>query len=302
MGMMGGALSKGIKVSAILVGMAFFYGHAGADGWENTLVIGVRGDCPPFAEAGKKDEADTYNGYSVDLCKKIAKAAEDELDIRKVEYMRVSAKDRFCKLKSKKVRMLCGATTVTLKGLNLFGTSMYTFISGASLMYLPALNRSVRLETVNVGVLEGTTTSQTVDNILKRQTDIDFKAFPKTRILRLPSHSACLDQFATQGKDALHVYIADREILLALNRLAAKRQLKLKVSSQYYTVEPYALFMHKDDHDLLNLANKTLSGIFKTEIYDIYSDNFPGSRMNISLRHLFQFQQLPEGKPLTECP
>jgi hypothetical protein len=93
----------------------------------------------------------------------------------------------------------------------------------------------------------------------------------------------------------INLYIADREILLALSRQARKEKQQLIVSKNYYTIEPYALFIRTDDHQLRYVANLTLSEVFKKDIHRIFDHNFPGKRMNDSLLQLFRLQQLLRG-------
>ncbi len=275
-----------LAVAVVLLGLA---GYAQAEGSApEVLTLGVRSDCPPFSyfdEATKE-----YRGYSVDLCRVIALNAQAFLPYQRVAFEPVTAQNRFLKLHQKKIDILCEATTVTQERMRRFGPTMYTFISGASLMYSPNLAKSSKMR---VGVLKGTTTENAVRTILDLQTDIDRA---RTRTFKINSeaviHLDSLDAFEDKKID---LYIADREILLFLSRMAAQRKIPLVVSKKYYTIEPYALFLRTDDHQLRYIANLTLSDIFKQDIHRIFRDNFPNKRMNDSLRQLFRLQQLLRG-------
>lgn len=262
----------------------------GAD--PDVLKIGVRKDCPPFSYYD--ESTNTYHGYSVDLCLEIARNAQANLSYRSYKFIPVTAQNRFeklyCKNKEDKIDILCEATTVTQERMRKFGSTIYTFISGASLMYSSKIYKEPK---INVGVLKGTTTENEVRKILDRQTDIDrslSKDFSK--IIQVDTHLDGLKQFL---EEKINLYIADREILLALSRRAGKKNQQLIVSKNYYTIEPYALFTRADDHELRYIANMTLSEIFKTDIQLIFNKNFPGKRMNESLRQIFRLQQLLHG-------
>jgi len=75
--------------------------------------IGYRTDAPPFSYDSAIGEP---AGYIVDLCREVAAAAKQELGVKdlKVEYVTVTAEDRFEAVKSGRVDLLCEATTVTL--------------------------------------------------------------------------------------------------------------------------------------------------------------------------------------------
>lgn len=264
----------------------------------DVLKLGVRKDCPPFSYYD--EPTDTYHGYSVDLCLEIARNAQANLSYRSSKFVQVTAQDRFeklyCKNKEDKIDILCEATTVTQERMRKFGSTIYTFISGASLMYSSNIDKE---DEIIVGVLKGTTTENQVRRILDRQTDID-RSLTKdiSKIIQVDTHLDGLDQFLgekinPEGK--INLYIADREILLALRRRAEKKKQQLIVSKNYYTIEPYALFTRADDHKLRYIANVTLSEIFKTDIQLIFYKNFPGKRMNESLRQIFRLQQLLHG-------
>lgn len=279
--------------------MVFTNGAQAAEEAPKVLRLGVRGDCPPFSYYDKA--ADTYRGYSVDLCLEIARNASAYLNYRGFEFAQVTAQDRFRKLHGEvpdeSIDILCEATTVTQERMRRFGSTMYTFISGASLMYLP---NTATAEKLTVGALKGTTTEKEIRSILDRQIDIGRPYAGTFLSKELNTHQDCFEAFR-EGK--INIYIADREILLALSAQAQERKKKqqLIVSRNYYTIEPYALFMRTDDHQLRYIANLTLSEIFKEDIHRIFVRNFPGSRMNDSLRQLFRLQQLLRGTdPLPE--
>ena len=261
------------------------------NGPPQTLKLGVRSDCPPFSylPEDRAENSKDYRGYSVDLCRKIAINAQAFLHYQGVDFVKVTAQDRFIKLNDGEIDILCEATTMTQERMRRFGPTMYTFISGASLMYSPMFAKS---SNTRVGVLKGTTTKGAIRKILDRQTDVDRSRILDFEIYEAGTHLDCLAAFR---EDKINLYMADREILLSLSRMAMQEKTSLIVSNNYYTIEPYALFLRTDDHKLRYIANLTLSEVFKEDIHQIFRDNFPGKRMNDSLRQLFRLQQLLRG-------
>ena len=260
---------------------------AAAEPAANVLKLGVRSDCPPFSYSDPYSGG--YRGYSVDLCLKIARNAQAFLHYQSYEFEEVTAQNRFRKLYDGEIDILCEATTVTQERLRVFGPTMYTFISGASLMYSPIPTKNSEPA---VGVLKGTTTENAVRMILNRQTDIDHDRLKTFNLVDMDTHLLALKAF-NQGR--IDMYMADREILLSLSRQAIQKKQRLIVSRNYYTVEPYALFLRLKDHELRYIANVTLAEIFRKDIQQIFLDNFQNKRMNDSLRQLFRLQQLLQG-------
>src|SRR5215470_6133526 len=68
--------------------------------------IGYRTHAPPFSYNSEIGEP---AGYIVDLCREVAAAAKQELGLKdlKVEYVTVTAKDRFDAVASGRIDLLC---------------------------------------------------------------------------------------------------------------------------------------------------------------------------------------------------
>src|SRR6185437_14001575 len=97
----------------------------------------------------------------VDLCREVAAATKKELGLKdlKVEYVTVTAEDRFDAVKSGRIDLLCEATSVTLARRQLVDFSLMTFIDGASVMVRSDGPQSFKaLADHKIGVHEGTTT------------------------------------------------------------------------------------------------------------------------------------------------
>ncbi len=270
-------------------------------GTANTaLKLGYRVDAPPFSyvENISQKWSNSPIGYSVSLCERIGRAAKNNNLYAFFEFVEVTAENRFQKLKTGDIDILCEATTVTLERIRAFDSTLFTFLSGASFMY-PAHRKDINdkdfLEK-KIGVLKNTTTLNAMYNIISKKIKISedrFKA-KDLNLVEVESHDKSIELFKDKQID---IYFADRDILLALKQRAANKGLRLIVSRRYFTNEPYALFVRKNTDDLLYIANKTLVELYRTgDIRRIFASNFPGFIMSRSLRDLFSMQSILDGK------
>ncbi|MGH6961507.1 MAG: amino acid ABC transporter substrate-binding protein, partial [Dongiaceae bacterium] len=168
--------------------------------------IGYRTDAPPFSYNSAIGEP---AGYIVDLCREAAAAAKEELGLKdlKVEYVTVTAEDRFDAVTSGRIDLLCEATTVTLARRKLVDFSLMTFIDGASVMVRSDGPQSFKaLAGHKIGVHAGTTTEDAL-----RRTLADLKV--EAEVVPVEDHA---DGVKRLGSGELAAYFADRAILTFL--------------------------------------------------------------------------------------
>jgi polar amino acid transport system substrate-binding protein/glutamate/aspartate transport system substrate-binding protein len=267
---------------------------------EAVLRLGYLKDSPPFSY----ERNGAVGGYSIDICRRIAEVAINAKNYpySAFEFEPVTAGNRFKMLNERKIDLLCEATTVTLERMREFDSTLYTFLSGVSFAYRVEL-RSMPLPELlskQIGFLEGTTAKDFLANVQAKIPGIEMDL---VNVHRVPDHFAGLKMLENEQIDA---YFADREILLALTKIARSDfKLELEVSSEYLSYEPYALFTRRDAAGLLFLANRTLVELFKRSddsIEAIFARHFEGKRMSPSLRELFRLQQIPVGRDPLHAP
>ncbi|MFQ5973366.1 MAG: amino acid ABC transporter substrate-binding protein [Alphaproteobacteria bacterium] len=247
--------------------------------------LGYREDAPPFAYKNAIGEA---AGYSVDLCRAVAADAKNALGLAdiKIEYVPVTAQDRFDAVKGGRVDILCGATTATLSRRQLVDFSLATFIDGASVLYrAEGPDTFDGLAGKRIGVRAGTTTEEALRNTLTRLS-IDAE------VIAVSDHG---DGVRRLEDGDLAAYFADRAILL-FRLLASDAQEKLRLSDRYFTFEPYALALEKGDDEFQLLVDRTLSRLYRSgRIEQIFTSNF-GQAANPSdlLKALYVINGLPE--------
>jgi len=278
----------------------------------SVLVIGVRADAPPFSscDKGKSGQWENCRGYSVDLCRKIAERAVEEGLYCSFREVPVGVNDRFSLLQNGEIDMLCGASTVTLERMRIADFSLFTFLSGASVMYRETGGaQDVEQKAgLAIGGLKDTTTEEEVRKIMfqfqSRQGVFDPQRLGAAEEVEVDDHYQGLNLLLDKKLDG---YLADREILLALKHKAeVEGGAQLVVSRNYFTVEPYALGLGRGNWDLRYVADSVLSelfdwnrsGVYGVSIFDVLKQNFPGKRFSKSLENMFRLQRLGVGTRL----
>ncbi len=173
---------------------------------DKTLHIAFREDAPPFSFT---DDAGLPAGFTVDLCKSVAKHIGEQLNINdlKVAYVLVTAENRFDAIENGKADLLCEPTSETLSRREHVDFSIPTFVDGASLLVGGDAPGDFRaLSGKKIGVLAGTTTEQSLRDTLARANIAAEVAPAKTH----------LDGLAMLDKGEIVAYFADRAILTYL--------------------------------------------------------------------------------------
>ena len=259
------------------------------------LKLGVRGDAPPFSY--RESNESEFIGYSVEICEQIGLRAQRQNKFDKFEFVTVTSESRFEDLRAKKVDILCGATTVTLDRIYKYSQTLYTFLSGASFMYQYPINQGDEQNKLKVGVLRNTTTKEYLLGTIWPKMRIDLKnlGFNNVDDFELVSGENHWETEKLFNQHKIDLYIADREILIALSRNSKKGS--YRVSQRYYSIEPYALFTRRDEVELLHIANTTLRDLYSEKrqtgnIKEILRRNFPGQIFSSTLLQLFRLQRL----------
>ena len=194
-------------------------------------------------------------GYSVNLCLEVAKALQEDLNLPKLtaSFVQVTAENRFEAITKGEADLLCEATTATLSRRELVDFSIYTFVSGASLVIQPGGPTSVEaLGGKKIGVLGGTTTKQALEGTLR-------DAALQAEVVVVKTHD---EGFELLEKGDIAAYFGDRTILEDRLRRTPSDG-KLLLADNYLTIEPYALAM-PIDHDFRLAVDRSLSRLFRT--------------------------------------
>jgi polar amino acid transport system substrate-binding protein/glutamate/aspartate transport system substrate-binding protein len=252
---------------------------------DKTIRLAVRADAPPFSY---KDANGDPAGFMVDLCRAVATglAAELNLSELKVEFVPVTAENRFDAIETGKADILCEPTTEILSRREKVDFSIPTFVDGASLLVTgEGPGDFGGLAGKKVGVLAGTTTEQGLRDTLAN-------AKVNAEVVPVKTHE---DGLKTLEDGGLAAYFADRAILAYLASKAPDPS-KLRLATDYLSIEPYALALPHGDSDFRLAVDRALSHLYKTGgIAAVFAKTF-GAEMQPSdtIKTLYLISALPD--------
>lgn len=266
------------------------------------LRVGYRTDARPFSY---DNESRVRTGYSVELCGHVVDALSQEVGSREltVEWIPVTADDRFAALKRRQIDLLCGAETVTLTRRAEASFSMPIFpggvgalvradtparlrevLSGRGQTFRPVWRASATqaLQSRFVSAVAGTTAERW---LLERIGDLHLVA----NVSRLHGYDAAVQALLERRTDVL---FGERAILLD----AAKRHRspgELIVIDRLFTYEPLALAFGRGDEALRLIVDRTLSRLQASgELARVYATWF--AEPDESTLTFFRWNALPE--------
>jgi len=252
---------------------------------DKALRIAYREDAPPFSFT---DDAGLPAGFTIDLCRSIAKHIGEQLNINdlKINYVLVTAENRFDAIENGKADLLCETTSETLSRREQVDFSIPTFVDGASLLVSgDGPGDFSGLSGKKIGVLAGTTTEQSLRDTLSR-------ANINAEIAPAKSHEEGL---AMLDKGEIVAYFGDRAILAYLATKSTDAS-KLRLADNYFSLEPYALALPHGDEDFRLAVDRALSHIYRSgEIAVVFAHTF-GAEMQPSdtLKTLYSVSALPD--------
>lgn len=246
--------------------------------------IGYRHFAPPYSYAAANGQA---AGYIVDLCREVADGLKRALKLpaMPVEYVKVTAEDRFEAVRDGRIDILCEPTSMTMSRRALVDFSLPTFLDGAGVVTRGTPVKGLEdLKDKKVGVLKGTTTEETLRSTLGQM-------HISAEIVTVADHPDGLRQLADGKLDA---YFGDRGILNYLINNSPFGA-KLSLSDQYFTFETYALALPRGDQSFRLMVDTTLADLYRTErIRDIYARSFGKFPPDQFLNALFIINGVPK--------
>lgn len=254
---------------------------------DQTLRIAYRDDARPFSY--KDGTSVEPAGFMVDLCRAVAKKLAEQLRLPplKLEYVSVTAGNRFDAIEKHDADLLCEPTSATLSRRKRVDFSIPTFVDGASLLTTDmSMGDLAGLAGHKIGVLAGTTTEEALHGLLKAR-GIAAEVVPAK------THN---DGFAMLEAGEISAYFGDRSVLLFLLKDISKEPEKLRIAEDYLTVEPYALALPRGDQDFRLAVDTALSHIFRSnEIIKIFDQSFAGKLKRSDLiEALYVISGLPD--------
>jgi len=218
---------------ALLFCLPFATSHA-ADGTlaaiqkRGTIRLGHLQSAPPFSYAGSDGSP---QGYSVELCKRIAENIRQDLNLAdlKLQWVPLELQERIEAVRSGKVDIECGTTTWTLSRQQQVDFSLMTFVDGATIL-VSGKSDLLRLPDLNgkkIAVVPTTTTADSLQRALNSR-------MLNAEVIQVNSAE---EGIAKVKSGAVDGYASDRVVLIGLG-LASKDASHFRVLDEDFSVEP----------------------------------------------------------------
>jgi len=231
------------------------------------IALGHRAESAPFSFVNAEGRPD---GYSVDLCLRVADSIKETLQLPKlqVKWVPVTSADRIDQVTSGKVDLECGTTSATLSRQASVDFSNLIFVDGTGLLVRNDRNvrRIADLANGTVAVTAGTTTEAALRQAFAQRAITATVVTVKNE----------LEGLAAVEAGHFDAYANDRLILIGVAR-KAKDLNALSLVDEDASMEPYALMMRHDPSFRL-AVNRSLSALYRSpgigEIYDRWFGGF----------------------------
>ena len=249
------------------------------------ITLGYRDSSRPFSFRGEDGKP---AGYSVDLCTRIAAAVQKHLALRDmaVKWVKVTPEDRIAMVAKGSVDMECGSTTTTLSRQEQVDFTSMTFVDGGSLLVTDAskIEGLAQVRGKRVAVIPGTTTEGALAEATR-------SADPPLQIVKVRDHA---EGVAALEQGLADAYASDRVLLIGLGR-TSKDPSKLSVLREYFSYEPYALMVRRNDAAFRLVANRELTRLYRSgEIAELYQKWFGDmGAPDVLLRAMYILFSLP---------
>ncbi len=251
--------------------------------------IGYVPDAPPLSFTDRDGNA---AGYSIDLCRHIASAVREELELEKIDIVftpLVSMEDRLSAIEEGKVDIECGATTVTLTRRERVDFTLMTFITGSAVLSSKAkpLGTIDDLNDTTIAVLGGTTT----EDVMRRAIEVnDFDM----KLVIIVSHD---EGMALLNAGKVDGYASDRAMLIGQVFRNENAKNEYALTRGALSFEPYAMMIPRGDTEFRLLADRALASLFRgVRIRRLYHNWFGryGEPLSPIVEAMYQFQAVGE--------
>jgi len=250
--------------------------------------IGYVPDAPPMSF---QDTNGKPTGYSIALCRFVAKAVKAAVGLDELELIYVPLilpEDRLSAVEDGTVDIECATTTVTLSRRERVDFTLMTFITGGAVLSTneKPINSVAETSGKTVAVVKGTTTHSALREYISSN---EFKI--TLRIIATHDEGmVLLDEGKVDG------YASDRAMLVGRVFRSADRS-KYAITRDVFSFEPYALMLHRGDTDFRLVADRALANLYgDARIRRLYHDWFGryGEPMTPIIEAMFEFQAVGE--------
>ena len=239
------------------------------------FTIGHRDASVPLSYIGADGKA---QGYSIDICLKIAEATKEELKLDKMEvkFVPLTPQTRIPLLTAGTVDIICESSTHTIGRSRQIAFLSTTFLTGSKL--LVRKDSGIKsLDDMNGKALVaalGTTNEKAA------QVEIDRKGIKLKggEIIKVKDHSQAMLNLEQGRADA---YVSDDVVLFGLAS-AAKNPAEWEVVGPYFSYDPYGMMIARNNDDFRLVGDATIARLVSSgEMQKIYDKWFMPGPTNI---------------------
>ncbi|MFN9478611.1 MAG: amino acid ABC transporter substrate-binding protein [Betaproteobacteria bacterium] len=217
------------------------------------IKLGYREASPPLSFKAPSGQP---AGFIVEICDRAMGVLREQFKLPnlKVEWVPVTAENRFEALATRKIDLECGTTTVTLGRMERVDFSSFTFLDSGTMMVLAAagMKRVPDVAGKRVAVVEGTTAASRLAAAIKRGA---FRA-------ELVNFRSGPDALAALRGGKVDAYANDRILLAGVAAAEGSGGAGLALLEDDYSVDAYALMMRTDDRAFRIAVNRGLSLVY----------------------------------------
>jgi len=253
----------------------------------SAITIGYTETSAPFSSMGP---GGTPQGYSIDLCLRIAESIKKNLSLSQldVKWAKVTVENRIAAVANGAVDIECGTTTKTLSRMAQVDFTLLTFLDGGSLLVTTAsgIVKLTDLPGKRVAVIPGTTTEPAIRNIVRKL------SLQNVTLLSVKDHAEGL---AALDAGKIDAYASDRTLLVGL-LAGSKDRAKLKVIEDFISYEPYGFMIRRGDANFQLAVNRALTRLYRSaEVVPIYEKWFgPFPEGGSLIAALYVLNSVPE--------
>ena len=248
------------------------------------MVVGYLKDAYPMSFDGDKGA----DGYSIELCRRIADEAAKAVGLEKIDvkYVPMTIDNKIEMVTSGKVDIDCSTTTVTLSRMAKVDFTSLIFVDAGGLLVQKgsSIRNIAGLVGESVAVVPGTTTATALKEAIA-------DSYVNTKVVEVKDRNAGVEAVQS-GK--VSAYASDRIILAGV--LSRDQSEKLDLVPMQFSVEPYAFMVRRGDADFRLVANRALSRAYRSQdignIFARYFKNIgpPGDVLLV----MYMLNRIPE--------
>ncbi len=243
-----------------------------------TVVIGHRESSMPLSYVADGVPL----GYSVDVCRSIARALGRHLQLRetRVDYRLVTSSTRFDAIEKGEVDLECGSTTNTAARRQRVAFTIPHFVA-SSRMVVQSRKPYGRIEDMDGKLVASTIGTTNIDSLAR-------EALAKAIRIQIEPARDHAQGFAWVVQGKVEGFAMDDVLLFGL-RASHHRPEDVKVIGKPMTIEPYAIAFERDNPELKTVVDTELRRLIQTrELHRLYDKWFnwpiPPGGINLGMR------------------